>query len=339
MAKRLRDNISSRYVEAGNRLAPKDAPRRVVAYVESYDDVFFWRTVLSPFENRRLRFEVMLPSRNARLERGKKAALMSLVAGRTGNGMIACVDADYDYLMQGATTDSKAVLDSPYVLHTYAYAIENLQCYAPALHDICVAATLNDNLRFDFEGYLRAYSEAIFPLFVWNIWYHEGHGQGTFTMSDFLTTVHTKQVYLPDYERTIASLRHKVDVRVRHLQQLNPDARASWQQTKTRIKSLGVTPATTYLYIQGHHVMDHVVGPLLKRLCATLVHEREQEIRSQSKHGVQRNNELSCYASSTTDALLMLRKGTAYTAAEQYRSIVADVQRFVSSIDTAKTGE
>ena len=51
MVKRLRDNLSSKYFEAGNRMTSRTARRRIVAYVESYDDIFFWRTILSGFEN------------------------------------------------------------------------------------------------------------------------------------------------------------------------------------------------------------------------------------------------------------------------------------------------
>ena len=39
-----------------------------MAYVESYDDVFFWRTVLGRFEDDTRYFEVMLPTRD-KLER------------------------------------------------------------------------------------------------------------------------------------------------------------------------------------------------------------------------------------------------------------------------------
>ena len=99
MARRLRDSITSQYIEAANRLNSHQSRRRIVAYVESYDDIFFWRSVLSRFENEERFFEVMLPSRKEHLERGKKAAIMSLIEdGRVGKNMIACVDADYDYL-------------------------------------------------------------------------------------------------------------------------------------------------------------------------------------------------------------------------------------------------
>ena len=181
--KRLRDNLTSSYFEAANRLQSKRARKKVVAYVESYDDVFFWRQILSQFESDTLYFEIMLPSRMQHLERGKKAVLMRLLSGKTGQSMIACVDADYDYLIQGKTETSRAVISNPYVFHTYAYAIENMQCYAPSLHEVCVAVTLNDHNIFDMEEYLRQYSRAIYPLFVWNIWYYRTPHYSEFTLT------------------------------------------------------------------------------------------------------------------------------------------------------------
>ena len=85
-----------------NRLGGRHARERIVAYVESYDDVFFWSNLLRPLETDKYYFEVMLPSRTS-LCKGKKIALANELGPRLGKCMIACVDADYDYLMQGAS--------------------------------------------------------------------------------------------------------------------------------------------------------------------------------------------------------------------------------------------
>jgi len=331
----LRDNISSAYVQAANRLASKKARRRIVAYVESYDDVFFWRSVLSRFETDKLYFEVMLPSRVPHLERGKKAAMMSLIGGRVGSDMIACVDADYDYLLQGRTPLSKTIIESPYILHSYAYSIENLQCFAPALHDVCVAVTLNDHAIFDFEAYLRDFSEAIFPLFVWSVWFYRSSDYGRFTLADFLRVIETGHFNPDRIDASMQQLRHKVGRAVARLQRENPDAKSSWQDVKNDIKRLGVTPDTTYMYIQGHHLFNKVVLPMLKRVCSDLVREREREISRQSIHGTQRRNELSCYSSSVGDIALLLKKTTGYTASEPYRRIAADVARLLETPQVA----
>ena len=79
MGRRLTDNVTSKYIEAANRLNSRQARRKIVAYVESYDDIFFWRTILGRFEDQTRYFEIMLPTRANHLERGKKAAIMSLV--------------------------------------------------------------------------------------------------------------------------------------------------------------------------------------------------------------------------------------------------------------------
>ena len=124
--------IDSAYIHAANILHGKKQRKRIVAYVESYDDVFFWRSVLSDFENEKLYFEVMLPTRN-NLSKGKKKAIMQMLSDGGGRYLIACVDADYDYLMQGRSNSSRDMLKRPHIFHTYAYAIENYQCFIDML--------------------------------------------------------------------------------------------------------------------------------------------------------------------------------------------------------------
>lgn len=330
MGKRLRDNLSSGYFEAANRLNSKSARRKIIVYVESYDDIFFWRSVLSPYETEKFCFEVMLPSRVNHLERGKKSVLMSLLSGKTGHDMIACVDADYDYLIQGRTLTSREIIENPYIFHTYVYAIENYQCYAPSLHDVCVAVTLNDHSVFDMSEYLRQFSQAIFPLFVWNIWYYRSNRYGEFTITDFNRIIETGSFSLRNADQMLQNVRRKVARKVSQLQHRNPDARVSFQQVKEDLKRLGVTADNTYLYIQGHHLFNKVVMPMLEKVCDQLVRERQNEISRQSVHNTQRQNELSCYNHSLGDIESMLKKNVGYLRSEQIKLVQQDIERFLS---------
>lgn len=346
MAKRLTSNISSRYLEAANRLKSQSARRKIVAYVESYDDVFFWRTVLAPFENDKRYFEVMLPSHvssfrtgNAsELARGKKSVLMKLLEGKTGRDLIACVDADYDYLIAGNTPTSEKIVSDPYVFHTYAYAIENLQCYAPSLHNVCVAVTLNDRELLSLDELIRQYSQAIFPLFVWSIWHYRRPIYNEFSITDFNRVIELGGFNLDAPEKSIENVRRKVYREVSALQRKHPDAKESYLALKKElIEVYGVTPSTTYLYIQGHFLFDKIVQPILKKICTQLVREREAEIRHQSKHYTQMRNELSCYNHSTLDIEQMLKKNLAYTQSEPFRKIQADIQHFLESENNANS--
>ena len=330
MANRLKDNLNSQYFEAANRLKSKQARRRIVAYVESYDDIYFWRTVLSPFENAERYFEVMLPS-HQKLERGKKSVLMNFVGDHVGPDMIACVDADFDYLLQGATPQSKKVLESPYVFHTYAYAIENLQCYAPSLHETCVAVTLNDHRIFDFEEYLRLYSDAIFPLFVWSVWFYRTGRHNRFSLTDFGRIVDPGGFNVQEPQHSIDHLRKKVAVKGRQLQAEYPDNKEEFLKTKESIKALGVTAQTTYLYIQGHQLFDNVVVPILNKVCNRLRQERQDEIARTARHHMQKRNEMSCYEHSLQDIRQSLKKNTGYQLSPQFLRIRQDLEQYFTT--------
>ena len=328
MGNRLKDNLSSAYVEAANRLRPKTGRRKIVAYVESYDDVFFWRTVLSQYEDDTRFFEVMLPSKK-NLSKGKKSVLMNLLSKKVGRDMIACVDADYDYLLQGSTPMSKQVVGNPFVFHTYAYAIENLQCYAPSLHNICVGVTLNDHAILDFTAYLQQYSEAIFPLFVWSIWFYR-HDNHDFTITDFNQVATVGNFRLDDPMASIQNVRRKVGTRIRQFHRQFPDAKESYLKLKDELKRLGVMPQETYLYIQGHHLFDTVVVPMLRKVCNQLTRERESEINRNAMHNMQLHNEMSGYSHSIASVELMLRRNTGFLAAAPFRRLQGDLERFLS---------
>lgn len=328
MGKRLTDNVNSNYFSAANSLRPKNARRRIVAYVESYDDILFWRTLLSLYEDGTRYFEVMLPSHRT-LERGKRSALMSLLYGKTGADMLACVDADYDYLMQGASETSREIISNPAILHTYAYSIENLQCYAPSLHNVCVMVTLNDRKVFDLQNFMTRFSEIIFPLFVWSIWHYRLGVYGQFTITDFNRTIELGGFNINRPQDALDNLRAKVMRKVNYMNRQHPEAEQEYKELSAELVRLGVEPEQTYLYIQGHHLFDKIVMPVMNKVCGMLIREREAEIRRQAVHTTQMYNELSCYAHSVQDITQMLKKNNGFTMSPQFAQMRRDVEKFL----------
>ena len=244
MKKRLQDHLSSGYIESANKLRSKRLKKRIVAYVESYDDVFFWRSILKKFENDEYYFEVMLPSRTS-LSRGKKSALMNMLGPGLGEYMIACVDADYDWLLQGSTEMSRIVCTNPYVIHTYAYAIENYQCYAPNLHTICVMSTLNDRVMIDLNAFMSEYSSIIWPLFVWNIWCYRYNNYSEFTMSDFCEVVTFRDVNPYHPENTLQAVKNRFNKKIAWLQRRFPEGKKTYAPLRAELLIMGLPPETT----------------------------------------------------------------------------------------------
>jgi hypothetical protein len=331
LAQRLIDNINSAYIEAANKLTSKNAPHKIVAYVESYDDIFFWRTVLAPYENEKRYFEILLPSKGKQLERGKKAAISNILE-HVGPDMIACVDADYDYLIQGASPTSRTVLLNPYVFHTYAYAIENLQCYAPSLHGVVVASILNDKRTFDYVEFLTQFSRIIWPLFVWNVWFYRSTHYGQFTITYFNQIIELGKVSATrDHSEIFSRLQQHVNRKIRQLETKYPDASKHLKSLADELHELGIHPDNTYMYIQGHHLFNHVVVPLLISICDRLYNERIRELKEQSQHIAQYHTELACYEKSTENIPSMLKKNTGYMMSPEFKKIQHDIEEYLNN--------
>ena len=324
-------NITSEYIAAANRLKPNKSQVRIVAYVESYDDITFWRDVLDEYETEKVRFEVMLPSRTT-LGKGKKTALMN----NLGPYMIACVDADYDWLLQGKTPLSKELCNNKYVLHTYVYAIENYQCYAEGLHRACTRATLNDREVLNLEAYMEEYSKIVWPLFVWNIWVYRRGRDNEFGIMHFMDTVTYHEANIRNPEDTLEYVRRRVNKKINWLHQHFPEGKKTYAPLKDELLSMGLLPEHTYLYIQGHGLKDGVVLPLLNPTCHLLRRERERDINSLAMHEVQRQNELSGYRISSLSIEDALKKSMSYRQSLPYQWLRKDIELLLEEVKGGK---
>lgn len=330
MATTLRDNLTSSYFSAAHKLYPKKARRRIVAYVESYDDVPFWRSLFEEFENDECYFQVMLPSATS-LAKGKKMVLTNtLNTAELGKSLIACVDSDYDLLLQGATATSRKINRNKYIFQTYAYAIENYHCYAESLHEVCVQSTLNDRPLIDFVAFMKRYSQIAYPLFLWNIWFYRRHDTYTFPMSDFHSYVRLQEVSLKHPERSLEAMQRTVNAKLAELQKRFPQWIEGIRALEAEVEKLGLVPDTTYLYMQGHHIMDNVTMKLLTPVCTALRREREQEIKHLAGHDEQYRNELTCYQNSQVNVEIMLKKNSAYKTLYLHRWLREDIREFLT---------
>ena len=330
--KKLSQYLNSDFFAAANALRPKNAKTRIVAYVESYDDVSFWRSVLDDYESDKFHFEVLLPARTS-LTKGKKRAMMNLLGKGIGRNMIACVDSDYDFLLQGETDSSRKIINNPYILHTYAYAIENLKCYSEGLKRVCVQSTLNDIDVIDFTSFMQLYSRICYPLFLWNILLYREHDLRTMSMQQFCEIVRLTSFTIDRPEDSLKKLAMRVKHKTSLLEKNQAHLIPKLEAMKEEFAQLGIMEDETYMYIQGHHIMDRVVLHILKPVCRHLRNKRETEIQRYACHSQQRNNELSSYRHSQCDVALILDKSTYYKNSTQYKWLQRDIELLLQSLE------
>ena len=309
--------------------------RRILAEVEGYEDVAFWRGILDPYESDRLRFDISVPLEE-HLAKGKKTLLGR--AAMCHPNHIMCMDSDFDYLFSLQTTDAKIINSSPYIFHTYVYSTENFLCYAPSLHNVCVKATKNDAKIFDFERFFEAYSRTIYPAFVWYAYSAHIDTPNVFTLPAFKNTVRLGYVDIEQTgANTIAWLARQGEHRIEALEKEYPAIAARLPEFEKLLHERGVTPENTYLFMHGHTLMDNVVLVVLSAVCEKLRQLSIAKIHESKVEGVALKNEISNYNNSLRSIRDVLLDNDNYTTSPLYKRLKADIQRYID-VTIAKMG-
>lgn len=313
----LISNLNSSYFEAGSALVR--GGEHVTVYVEGYEDIAFWRSIFDEFTTSKLRFEIMTPARGD-LAKGKKVVL-SFVP-QSGRHLLLCVDSDFDYLFDQQNEQSRTVNNSPYVIQTYTYAIENLMCYAPSLQSIAAKATKCDAEMFDFETFMAEYSRVIYPLFVWYTWSAKCNKPGMFSLSDFRNSVRLNYLSLENTgEQTLQWLTRMVSRKLHFLEQHHPKERANIDRQQQELRARGVRPEQCYLQMQGHTLLEDVVSVVLEYVCQAMKNRALSNIHASQRQGLSLKNELSYYNNSLRDIDCLLADNVGYRKSPQFQLI------------------
>lgn len=303
--------------------------RLIRVFVEGYDDVSFWRSIFDQFQNPYLRFEISVPNRED-LPKGKKVLLSMLPSA--GEELLLCMDADFDYLMQGATEQSQQVNGSPFLFHTFTYATENFLCYAETLHNVCVKATKNDTRIFDFVRFMAEYSCRIYPAFLWYVYSAREDVPHIFPLVDFKNTVRLGYLDLHDNgQATLDWLSRQVERSCKRLETKYPEMADKVVAYGAELSERGLRPDNTYLFMHGHTLLDHVVMVLLQTVCEQLRRMSIEKIQSSKKRGVAFNNEMSNYRNAQRSIRDVLLDNDNYTECWLYRRLHRRIEAYVRS--------
>lgn len=327
----LLDNLSSGYLAARSALLPKNAAQEILVYVESDEDIAFWKNILKPYETKKIKFDIQLPIKNA-LEKGKVAALKLDV----GPYLIVCIDSDYDYLLQDTTEQSRRINDSDFIFQTYSYSIENLLCYSPSLDLLCTQSTQNNNQTVDLEALLKSYSQIIYPLFLWSFHFNIKQDMTSFPLFNFCETIKildSKIYKIENFIEVLEKLKLKIKTKIQVLEQQFPDEVSHVQSLSEQLKTLGVNPENTYLFAQGHTIKDNVVLMFLKPICSGLQREKEQQIKNNAKHPTAIADEFRHYKNLLIPIEVVLNMNTEFKSCFLYQKIQDDLDNYIQQLN------
>jgi hypothetical protein len=191
--------------------------------------------------------------------------------------------------------------------------------------------TLNDRRIFDFEAFFARYSEIVFPLFVWSVWFYRTNHYTKFPMTSFSRVIDLGGFNVKQPDSSLDNLNRKVNNRVRELTRDYPEGHAAYPQLKKELMRLGIQPQETYLFVQGHHLFDAIVAPMLAKVCNLLRQERQAEISRAQAQSTHKRNEMTCYDNTRQDVRALLRRNTGFRQSQLFQRIQADISRYLDS--------
>ncbi len=291
----LTSHLSSDYQKARNCLAPRSASKSILVYVEGIDDVSFWYAILNHYEKQaKIKFDIQPYSNNA-LINGKKG--LEKLFNNTGEYLIICLDSDYDYLVKDHSEISISINNNPFIFQTYAYSIENIKCYAENLSNVCVQVTNNTNEKINFPELVKRYSEIVYDLFIWNLYFYSINDTASFTISDFNSVIKIiENPKVEEYgETALENLKARVNAKLQELQNQFQEHEKKLEPFAKQFECLGLFSTKTYLFIHGHTLYENVIQMFLKPICKALINDHKSKIKGLAKHETEASNSLKNY--------------------------------------------
>lgn len=259
----LKGNFNSEYAAAANRLTNR--AKTVIALVEDEYDIPFWNDLLNT-NNSGIFFEITPYSSSILHNTAKGKKYLLKLTDNLGPNLIICVDSDYDYLLPTLTNEARIIHTSKYVLQTYVYSIENYNCHASTLNQLCTNA-VKQTVKIDFEALLADYSKIIYPLLVWSLLL-ESKEFGAITSLPRKDAVKFMIVNASIIKIGQETLLKKIDESIfkktTELEKRFPHYLDEFEVLKKSLERKGLLPENAYLFMRGHDLQHFLIANILE---------------------------------------------------------------------------
>lgn len=178
---------------------------------------------------------------------------------------------------------------------------------------------------------LVIYSNIVYDLFLWSVYFSLEQNTTDFTITDFCDTVKIlDKVNISDQcKEALNGVSERVRLKIRELENKHPTAISKIKKVGEQLKDLGVNSDNTYLFSQGHTIKDNVVLMFLKPLCRELIKERENEIKNNAKTAIEQANQFGHYKNQIIDIEKILNSNTEYKSCFLYHKIQDDLNKYI----------
>ncbi|MFI3219122.1 MAG: DUF4435 domain-containing protein [Methylococcales bacterium] len=322
-------SFSSDYQEAVDSFLRKSEPKTILVLVEAINDISFWYSVLNKYEKReKIKFDIVSYSSDS-LATGKKELRKHL--NKSGEYLLICLDSDYDYLLPNNSDEAKEINQNHYIFQTYAHSMENLKCYAESLSNVCVQATKNTNEKINFPNLLKKYSEIVYPLFIWNLYFYNIQNCEAFPKKDLSSIIQvTKEFKSDEYEEILEILRIDVTSKLQALQNQFPVYQYQIDIFSKLLNNIGLNNDNAYLFVDGHALYTTILM-FLKPLCKELSNEHRQKIETLARTKEEKKENINYYNNSIVKVETVLSINENFKECFLFKKIENDIENYLKS--------
>ena len=262
----LTSALTYAYASTSKLMRSSKTKTEIRVYVEDEGDIMFWRQLLSSYDEL-YDFKISVFHCNDRDLSGKDCIMKAVREGKLilHSYMLACLDADYDLIIDDYHTYTNVLRTNPYVITTHWYAIENIKADPEHLSEYYNYCTLSDNCSIDFHSIVEDISVAYYELLLRLIICQSKDAlKKQFTIDTFGDDL--KECTYDDKNQILATAHSYIATRINALDTILSTYTHEFAATKKRLQENGIMPKNCYRMIKGHHWIDVIVIPLMTKL-------------------------------------------------------------------------
>ena len=254
------------YADTSRLMRSSKAKADIRVYVEDEGDIMFWRQFLSHNEGL-YNFKISVYHCIDRDIPGKDCIMKAVQEGNLvlHSHMLACLDADYDLIIDDYHKYTDVLRSNPYIVTTHWYAIENIKADPKHLSEFYNSCTLSENCSIDFGAIVEDVSIAYYDLLLRLILCQsKGVLKSHYTIDAFGDDL--KNCMYDDKNRVSAETHRYIAMRIAVLNAIIAPYSHELTVIKQILRKEGFNPRNCYRVFKGHHWVDMVIVPLLTKL-------------------------------------------------------------------------
>lgn len=265
--------------------------------VENSYDVPFWQDFFNSFiSNRNIditpyEYAEGKPS----LTDGKAHIYRMSKEGKLGPHYLGCVDADYDYLLSNHTDDGNTLKNAKFIIHTFAYSVENLLCCSKGFNQICTQACKCQS-NYPFGQWMNDLANAIYPLLIWALYLDSrDDAHDVFSASDWNKVFPRTRTYthcdtapqeiVEEVTNIVNTLISEIEAKV-----TEEDIGKKNRLGEELVANKALKAQDSLMYVRGHDLFGFVRDMMLKAVCQ---HEKKKHLEFIDTNAIDSNERIN----------------------------------------------